>query len=282
MAATDSRVCGRCSLSSRKSALALAHVCVFQYSTGMPKPVSIVVGASSGIGECIARRLATAGEQVALLARRGAEVERIAKEINESVGGEVAVGVQHDVTAWEEVDEVWDGIEAKLGSVGSMYFAAGILEHVAMDEFDTEKDKRHIDINTIGSIAWVNAAARRFAPRGSGMIVGISSVAQDRGRVGRPVYNASKSGMDTHLEAVRNRIWRKGVTVTTIRPGMVETPMTADIEKLVWPISADRAAELTIRCARKNKAVAYIPARWRLVMFIIRSMPSFNFRKLNV
>ena len=162
-----------------------------------------------------------------------------------------------------------------------MYFAAGILESVEIDEFDTEKDKRHFDINTVGSVAWVNAAARRFGPKGTGTIVGISSVAQDRGRIGRPAYNASKSGMDTHLEAVRNRLWRKGVTVTTIRPGCVETPMTDGLDGLIWLISGDRAAELTIRAVTKRKAIAYIPARWRLMMFVIRSIPSFIFRKLN-
>jgi NAD(P)-dependent dehydrogenase (short-subunit alcohol dehydrogenase family) len=248
----------------------------------MPKQVSIVVGASSGIGECIARRLAAAGHAVALLARRGAEVERIAKEVNVAAGADVAIGVAHDVTAWSEVEAVWDDVETRLGVVDAMYFAAGILENVASDEFDTEKDKRHIDINTTGSIAWVNAAARRFGQRGHGTIVGLSSVAQDRGRIGRPAYNASKSGMDTHLEAVRNRIWREGVTVTTIRLGMVKTPMTADLEKLMWPISADRAAELSILCARKKKAIAYVPARWRGMMFLIRCIPSFLFRKLNV
>ncbi len=167
------------------------------------------------------------------------------------------------------------------GQVDSLYFCAGILEEVGADEFDTDLDKRHFDINTMGSVAWVNAAARRFGPRGAGNIIGISSVSQDRGRIGRPAYNASKAGMDVHLEAVRNRLWRKGVTVTTVRPGFVETPMTANVEGMFWEISADRAAELCIAASRKRKAVVYIPARWRLLMFIIRSIPSFVFRKLN-
>ncbi len=257
--------------------MGVASFVAFQYSKRMPSPVSIVVGASSGIGECIARRLGSSAHRVALLARRGAEVERIAGEI-----GNGAIGIGHDVMQWDAAEGIWDEIESKLGPVTSIYFAAGILEEVALDEFDTERDKRHFDVNTVGSVAWVNAAARRFGQRGSGTIVGITSVAQDRGRIGRPAYNASKAGMDTHLEAVRNRLWRKGVTVTTIRPGFVETRMTKDIEGMFWLISADRAAELTIRAATKRKAVAYIPARWALMMFIIRSIPSFIFRKLNV
>ena len=256
----------------------------------MSTSVSIVVGASSGIGEALARRLGKGGGKVALLARREADIKRIADELNTlrqqpeagAAGGPVALAVAHDVTDWEAVDGIWDRIEAELGTVDALYIAAGILEDVGEDEFDTAKDKRHFDINTIGAVAWVNAAARRFGPKGAGTIVGISSVAQDRGRIGRPAYNASKAGMDTHLEAVRNRLWRKGVTVTTVRPGFVATPMTENVEGMFWVISADRAAELAIRAGAKRKSTVYIPGRWRPMMFAIRSVPSFLFRKLNV
>ena len=247
----------------------------------MSSPVSIVVGASSGIGECIGRRLAAAGHKVGLFARREGELQRIVAAINADAGSVVAAGFAHDVTELQTVEPAWERVESEFGQVGSLYYAAAILEDVELDEFDTARDKRHFDINTMGSVAWVNAAARRFGPRGSGTIVGISSVAQDRGRISRPAYNASKAAMDCHLEAIRNRLWRQGVTVTTIRPGFVESPMTAGAEGLFWLISADRAAELTIRCAHKRKAVAYIPARWRLMMTVVRLIPSFVFRKLN-
>ena len=248
----------------------------------MSTGVSIVVGASSGIGACMARQLAAAGARVALLARRLPEMDQIVEEIERESGGGSAIAVEHDVTDFESVERVWSDVESELGQVDSLYFAAGILEAVQADEFDTGKDKRHFDINTMGGVAWVNAAARRFGPRGSGTIVAISSVAQDRGRVGRPAYNASKAGLDTFVEAVRNRLWRKGVTVTTVRPGFVDTPMVAGAEGLFWLISANRAAELAIRAGRKRRSIVYVPARWRLLMAIIRSIPSFVFRRLNV
>ncbi len=213
----------------------------------MSTPVSIVVGASSGIGECIGRRLAAAGHRVGLLARREVEVQRIAGEINAAAESVVAMGFAHDVTDLTAVEPAWERIESELGQVGSLYYAAGILENVELDEFDTAKDKRHFDINTVGSVAWVNAAARRFGPRGAGTIVGISSVAQDRGRIGRPAYNASKAAMDCHLEAIRNRLWRKGVTVTTIRPGFVETPMTAE-----WGDRPELTQMILQQCAIKR------------------------------
>lgn len=242
----------------------------------------MVVGASQGIGEALARRLAADGGKVVLLARHGDKVHAIAKDINEKAGAELAQGFLHDVTDRDKIEPLWAVVEQKIGQVGQLYYVAGAMENVGREEFDTKKDVRQFEVNTLGSVAWVNAAARRFQQRGAGVICGISSVAQDRGRVARPAYNASKAGMDTHLEAVRNRIWRKGVRVTTIRPGFVATPLTEGQRGMFWVISADRAAELILRAVRKQKAIAYVPARWRALMFVIRNIPSFVFRRLNV
>ena len=87
--------------------------------------------------------------------------------------------------------------------------------------------------------------------------------------------------MDTYLEALRNRLWRHGVQVTTIRPGFVETPMTAGLQ-LKGAIAADKAAELILKARDRKKAIAYVPAKWRLIMFVIRNIPSFVFRKLSI
>ncbi|MCZ6599648.1 MAG: SDR family NAD(P)-dependent oxidoreductase, partial [Acidobacteria bacterium] len=229
-----------------------------------------------------ARRLAADGTRVALLARRADKVHGIAKEINEMAGAELAHGFLHDVADRNKVEPLWAVIEEKIGEVGQLYYLAGVMEEVGRDEFDTEKDARHFIVNTLGSVAWVNAAAARFQKQGAGVICGVTSVAQDRGRVRRPAYNASKAGMDTHLEAVRNRLWRKNVCVTTIRLGFVDTPLTRGVPGMFWLISADRAAELILRSVQKRKSIAYVPARWRPLMFVIRNIPSVIFRRLNV
>ena len=162
-----------------------------------------------------------------------------------------------------------------------LYYVAGVMPDVRIDEFDLAKDRQQVQVNMLGCMAWCNAAARRFLARKAGCIVGISSVAQDRGRVGRPGYNASKAGMDTFLEGLRNRLWRHGVRVTTIRPGFVETPMTASL-KLKGAISADRAAGLVLRARDREKAIVYVPGKWRWIMLVIRSIPSFLFRRLSL
>ena len=241
----------------------------------------IVVGASSGIGLAIARRLARQGRKVALLARREGELMAQVALINEALGRELASGYVHDAADVDAAEGLFAKIEADLGAVDEVHFVAGVMPEVGPDEFDLDKDRQQVNVNMLGCIAWGNAAARRFLERKSGTIVGVSSVAQDRGRIGRPVYNASKAGMDTYLEALRNRLWRHGVRVTTIRPGFVETPMTAGLQ-LKGAISADRAAELILKATAKQKSIVYIPAKWRLIMTVIRAIPSFVFRKLSI
>ncbi len=241
----------------------------------------IVVGASSGIGLAIARRLAIAGRKVALVARREKELRAAAALIDESLGRPAASAWVHDAADLDGAEPLFARIEQELGPVDELHYVAGVMPDVAIDEFDLGKDRTQVQVNMLGCIAWCNAAARRFLARKAGCIVGVSSVAQDRGRLGRPVYNASKAGMDTYLEALRNRLWRHGVRVTTIRPGFVETPMTAGLP-LKGAISADKAAGLVLRARDGEKAIAYVPGKWRLIMFVIRNIPSFVFRRLSI
>ncbi len=244
-----------------------------------PGETCIVVGASSGIGAALAKRLAADGCKVALLARRKDRIAQLAREIDQTAGRPLALAIEHDVRAPDAVDATFDAIEKQLGDVAAIYYVAGVMPEVGPDEFDTSKDLQQFAVNTLGSIAWCNAAARRFLARRRGFIVGISSVAGDRGRAKRPGYCASKAGQDVHLEALRNRLWNKGVSVTTIRPGFVDTEMTAGLG-LKGAISAEQAADAIVRAARKRKGVVYVPFKWRIIMTVIKTMPSFVFKRL--
>ena len=242
---------------------------------------AVVVGASSGIGAALARLLAEESRKVALLARRGDELERICEEINQKVGTTRAFAYRHDVVDRAAVEPLFDRIENELGEVEELYYVAGIMPEVGLDEFPTDKDARMFEVNTLGSIAWGNVAARRFLQRERGHLIGVTSVAGDRGRIDRPGYNASKAGQDSHLESLRNRLWRHGVKVTTVRPGPVTTPMTEGL-KVAMAISAEKAARAILRARSRRRAIAYVPFRWRVIMAVIKSIPSFVFRRLNV
>ena len=241
---------------------------------------ALVVGGSSGIGEALARRLAADGSRVALVARREDELRRIMDEINDAAGGERAIAVAHDFRAVEEAPELVQEIARRLGGIDLVIFAAGAMPAVAIDEYDTGKDREMLEVNLLGAVAWLNPVAERMARLGRGTIVGIGSVAGDRGRAPNPVYCTSKAGFHAYLEALRNRVAKLGVKVVTIKPGFVDTAMTRGKEGLFWVISADRAAEIILKKAKSGVVTAYVPARWRLVMTIVRSIPSFIFTKL--
>jgi hypothetical protein len=112
-----------------------------------------------------------------------------------------------------------------------------------MDEYNTENDRQMLEINLIGAIAWLNSVAVIFQSANAGQIVGISSVAGERGRVGNPGYNASKAGLTSYLESLRNRLTRHGVNVLTVKAGFVQTDMLKAAQKVMFPITAERAAD---------------------------------------
>ena len=241
---------------------------------------AIVVGASSGMGEELAKLLARKGYRVALVARRAGELERIASEIN-SAGANRALVYAHDVARTEEVPELFQRVVHDLGGFHMIIYCAGVMPKVAAAEYNTEKDKHIFEVNTLGAIAWLNEAAARCERQESGVIVGISSVAGDRGRKGFPAYAASKAALNAYLEGLRNRLGHRGVSVVTVKPGPVSTPMTAGM-KMPFMISAEEAAKLIYDAIRKRKNTAYVPLVWWPIMTIIRAIPSFLFRGKNI
>jgi short-subunit dehydrogenase len=243
---------------------------------------AVVIGASSGIGEALARRLAADGARVALVARREDELQRITAEINAAYGLDRALAVAHDVRSLGDVPELVPEIARRLGGLDLAVYAAGVMPAVGLDEFDTAKDREMLDINLLGAVAWLNPVADRMARLGRGTIVGIGSVAGDRGRAPNPVYGASKAGLHAYLEGLRNRVARRGVTVVTIKPGFVDTAMTRGRKGLFWLIPAERAAEIILAKARSGAVEAYVPARWRLLMAVVRAIPSFIFTRLGI
>ncbi len=243
---------------------------------------ALVIGASSGIGEALARRLAAGGALVALVARRESELQRIATEINELCGERRAFPFVHDVLDRAAVPALFEEVPRTLGGLDLVIYASGVLHPVGFEEYDTSKDIHALEVNLLGAMAWLNPAAQRFNRLGGGTIVGIGSVAGDRGRSGNPAYNTAKGALSIYLEALRNRIHRRGARVVTIKPGFVETPMTHGMKGLFWLITADRAAEIILQKARRGTGTAYVPARWRLVSWVIGAMPSWLFRRLKV
>jgi short-subunit dehydrogenase len=243
---------------------------------------AVVVGASSGIGAAIARELLASGARVALIARRGAELASVVASLPETERASASVFV-HDVTDFDETSRLFDRIVADLGGLDLLVYAAGVMPKIAEGEYAFDKDREMIEVNLLGAMAWMNLAAARFEAASAGTIVGISSIAGERGRRNNPGYCASKAALTTYLEALRNRVSRAGVNVVTIKPGFVDTRMTRGSKGLFWLVSPGEAAATSLGLARRGAgADAFVPARWAIVAAIVRAIPSFLFRRLNV
>ena len=245
---------------------------------------AIVIGASSGIGEALVYELARRGVSVALVARREEELHRVAKAaviVNiDNDRGRFPTFV-HDVTNFSEVPELFQRIVGELGGLDLVIYNSGVMPHVAPDEYNFDKDKLVIDVNVLGAFAWLNEAAMRFKNVGGGNIVGISSIAGERGRRGNPAYITSKAALSTYLESLRNRLSQYGVRVTTIKPGFVATEMIKGMPTPIAAISPAEAATQICNAAYKGSVVKYVPGKWRIVSMILHLLPSFIFRRLN-
>jgi len=242
---------------------------------------AIIVGASSGIGEALARALSADGCRVALVARREERLRALAQSLNSESEMATASVYPHDVTDTNAVPALFETITRDLGGLDLIIYAAGVMPRVGPEEYDTEKDTEIIAANLTGAVAWLNEAARRFEKAKSGTIVGISSVAGDRGRRGNPVYGATKAALNAYLESLRNRIERRGAFVVTVKPGPVDTPLTKGL-KMPGTISAERAAAEILLAAKDKVRVAYVPGKWKPIMAVIRAIPAPIFKHLNI
>ena len=242
---------------------------------------ALVVGASSGMGAALVKQLSREGVKVVAIARRKEMLDVLAKECGANV-----MPIVHDVANFEEVPALFERVVRELGGLDLFVYAAGIMLEVGANEFDTEKDVEMLAVNAGGCVAWTNEVAKLFRTQRSGTIVGVSSIAGERGRKGNPMYGTSKAAMNHYLEALRNRLADFDVHVCTIKPGFVETAMVeqarAQGRKVKGAISAEAAARQILRAARWKCNEAFVPMKWGLVAFVIRNIPSFIFKGLNI
>ena len=240
------------------------------------KPLrAIVVGASSGIGEEITKQLAASGSLVAAVARRIDKLEELASQFQGKI-----VAVEHDVTDYDKVPDLFQDITQRLGGLDMIVYAAGVMPEVGWHEYCFEKDRSMVEVNLLGAIAWLNEAACRFENTKHGTIVAIGSVAGDRGRGGQPVYNATKAALATYMEALRNRIGRYGVKVVLVKPGPTQTPMTARLH-LKNAMPASTAASIILAKSESGRE-HYLKFSHRVIFAVLRAIPSWLFQKLKI
>ena len=244
------------------------------------RATALVLGAGSAIGLALARAYAKAGYDLILAARTtGEQLAADAEDMRLRHGASVRL-VAFDVLATADHGRFVDD----LGALPEIAVCVvGLLGDQPMAETDVLTADLIMRTNYNGPALLLGEVATRMAARGSGLIVGISSVAGDRGRASNYVYGSAKAGFTAFLSGLRNRLARQGVSVLTVKPGFVNTRMTAGMNCPRWLTAepAEIAAAILSAQARKRNVI-YVRPIWRLIMFIIRSLPEAVFKVIRL
>ncbi|WP_436901466.1 SDR family NAD(P)-dependent oxidoreductase [Halovenus halobia] len=233
---------------------------------------AIVIGASSGIGEALARKLAAEGYEVGLTARSVDKLETIAEALPTR-----SYVAEMDIADTETARETFTDLTAEMGTVDVVVVNAGVgPENIDLD-WKPERDT--IDVNVRGFTAMSVAAMNFFEEQGHGQLVGVSSVASYVGSSRIPSYYASKAYVSNYLDGLRYKARHldADITVTTVEPGFVDTDLAGGE---FWMCSPETAAELIHEAIAEKKRQQFVTKRWRLVALALTLLPDLLKRRL--
>ena len=241
----------------------------------------LIVGATSAIAEATARLFAADGDSLFLVARNRERLQAVADDLITRGAGRVGTEAM-DVLEYERHAALLDHAAAALDGLDTVLIAHGTLPDQKACERSFHLTHEALEINAMSVISLLTHVASRFETQGHGTIAVISSVAGDRGRQSNYVYGTAKAAVSTFLQGLRNRLDKSGVSVLTIKPGFVDTPMTADLQKGPLWVSPQQIAAGIFNAMQKNKNVVYLPRFWAGIMFIIRAIPEHLFKRLSL
>jgi short-subunit dehydrogenase len=228
-----------------------------------------------------ARLYAARGARLYLVARNQEKLNATADDLRVRGAAQVEISLLDLLETSRHASVIEDAF-LKLGELDVALLAHGILPDQARCEADVQTTLNTLEINFNSTVAILTLLANRFEAQRHGCIAVISSVAGDRGRQSNYVYGATKGGLNVFLQGLRNRLFRSGVTVVTLKPGFVDTPMTAGIPKNALFASPDTAGRAIHRAIERGRDVAYIPAFWRLILLMVKSIPESIFKRLRL
>ncbi|AMO24428.1 SDR family oxidoreductase [Ramlibacter solisilvae] len=241
----------------------------------------LIVGATSAIAEATARLWAAEGHRIMLLGRRRNRLESIADDLRVRGAG-LALCETFDATEFEAHERVVDRSLDALGSIDLVLVAHGSLGNQRACERDFSEAHHEYAVNALSVISLLTHIANRMETQGRGAIAVIGSVAGDRGRQSNYVYGSAKAAVDVFVQGLRNRLHRAGVHVMLVKPGLIDTPMTAGFRKGVLWSAPDAVARSIVRGLARRRNVVYAPSFWRPLMAVIRSIPEPLFKTLSL
>ncbi len=240
-----------------------------------------MLGAISGMGRAIARRLVERGDTVFLLGPDETELGRTAADLKARHPGGVEMGFAHlDLEQPEGFAAALDAADKALDHFDTVVVTGALFASQEALENDIELTRRLVTVNFGNTVVFCEHARKRLLARGGGRLTVFSSVAGDRGRKPVAIYGASKAGLSVYLEALDHKFHAAGLSVLCVKPGFVKTGMTAGLKPPPFAGEPEQVAIDVVRAMDRRRAVVYTPRIWALVMLVIRFLPRFIMRKL--
>ena len=247
-----------------------------------PHSRALILGARSVIAEALARQLAAEGWDLVLAARRSDELEPTAADIRLRWGREVHL-LEFDALAFDEHESVPLTVQQKAGDFDLAIAVFGYMGDQLAARVDTDEMARTLSTNFVGAATALAHVANYLETRpGPCGIIGVSSVAGDRGRQSNYFYGSAKAGLSSYLQGLRHRLAAADVHVMTVKPGFVDTPMTEGVDGLFLVATPERVAADILRACKRRRNVVYTPWFWRYIMWMIRMIPERIFKKMRL
>jgi len=239
----------------------------------------LILGATSDVSKALATLLASKGYNLILAARKIERLEAIKSDLE--IKHKISVGlIKFDAEDFDSHEVFVDQL-VDLPEITICVF--GYLGDQEKASSNWREAKRIIDVNYVGAVSILNTIAKKYENLQSGVIVGISSVAGERGRQSNYFYGSAKAGFTAYLSGLRSRLFKVGVHVVTVKPGFIDTKMTQGMD-LPKPLTAspEQIASRIVKAIKSRKNTIYVLGIWRLIMYIIKSIPEALFKRTNL
>jgi len=241
----------------------------------------LIIGATSAIAHETAKLFAKQHHALFLVGREVAKLKVMAEDLKVRGASQVNYG-ELDVNQFEQHSSMLTQACESLGGLDTVLIAHGTLDDQAACEREYRLAEQCLRTNFLSVVSLLTLIANRLEPQGYGCLAVISSVAGDRGRQSNYVYGTAKGAVSLFLQGLRNRLHRANVCVLTIKPGFVDTPMTAHFKKGALWAQPEVIAQGIYRAIEKRKNVVYLPWFWGIIMMIIHHIPESIFKRLKL
>ncbi|MGB0524660.1 MAG: SDR family oxidoreductase [Flammeovirgaceae bacterium] len=240
---------------------------------------ALVLGATSAVGKALSILYAQAGYDLILSSRKPTKLEPLKKDLELRFSIAVTL-ISLEAAAFESHSSILQPLANELDVAICIF---GYLGDQTLAQSNFEETQAIINANYTGAVSVLNIISDAFEARKSGLIIGVSSVAGARGRQSNYIYGSAKAGFTAYLSGLRNRLFQSDVHVLTVIPGFMFTKMTEGMS-LPKPITATAttAAKHIFKAAQKRKNCIYVLPIWWLIMLLIKSIPEFIFKRLNL